>query len=404
MKDLRGLTLDECLRAIDHSGVFSYPTARHEVNQRMEKQLFESEMDQSNSRPTQVASGLVGGPSMESGDWRAHLQDNMRKRIQNTLIKTFERRLPMIGHERLQDLKKIVVRFEEKVYTVATSQFDGIQRLVVWSSGGRWLVEAIVNDFDGVVAVYGPIVVAVEMDQSNLRPTQAASGLVGDPSMKSGDWRAHLQEDMRQRIQNKLIETFKRHLPMTGHEGLQEFTKVAVRFEEMVYTTATSQSDYLRKISSKMLTFVRSHPMPDLIQATNGLNPVNPVPNSETLKTCGPFWNSEETVANKPKEGGDDVNSSPLHAVGDKRKRDETSKLNETCVETKVASQAINAANEIMDIVTTQMKDLQGLTLNERLLAMSVIDTSAPLSLMFERLDDEGKIRMAQMVANGYVT
>nr|GEV16288.1 hypothetical protein [Tanacetum cinerariifolium] len=91
-------------------------------------------------------------------------------------------------------------------------------------------------------------------------------------------------------------------------------------------------------------------------------------------------------------------------SVGDKRKRDETSELNETCVETKVASQGITAANEIMDIVTTQMKDLQGLTLDERLLAMSVIGRSAPLSLMFERLDDEGKIRMAQMVANGYIT
>ncbi|GKB19959.1 ribonuclease H-like domain-containing protein [Tanacetum coccineum] len=91
-------------------------------------------------------------------------------------------------------------------------------------------------------------------------------------------------------------------------------------------------------------------------------------------------------------------------SVGDKRKRDETSELNETCVETKLASQGITAANEIMDIVTTQMNDLQGLTLDERLLAMSVIGRSAPLSLMFERLDDEGKIRMAQMVAHGYIT
>nr|GEU89988.1 hypothetical protein [Tanacetum cinerariifolium] len=91
-------------------------------------------------------------------------------------------------------------------------------------------------------------------------------------------------------------------------------------------------------------------------------------------------------------------------SVGDKRKRDETSELNETCVETKVASQGINAANEIMDIVTTQMNDLQGLTLDERLLAMSLIGRSAPLSLMFERLDDEGKILMAQMVAHGYIT
>nr|GEW40215.1 protein kinase-like domain, phloem protein 2-like protein [Tanacetum cinerariifolium] len=79
----------------------------------------------------------------------------------------------------------------------------------------------------------------------------------------------------------------------------------------------------------------------------------------------------------------------------------ETSEPKETCV----ANQGINAANEIMDIVTTPMKDLQGLlTLDELLSVMSVIGRSAPLSLMFERLDDEGKVRTAQMVANGYIT
>ena len=57
-----------------------------------------------------------------------------------------------------------------------------------------------------------------------------------------------------------------------------------------------------------------------------------------------------------------------------------------------------------MGIVTTQMKDLHGLTLDESLLAMYVVGRSAPLFLMFERLDDEGKIRMAQMVTNGYIT
>ena len=47
-----------------------------------------------------------------------------------------------------------------------------------------------------------------------------------------------------------------------------------------------------------------------------------------------------------------------------------------------------------MDIVTTQMKDLHGLTLDERLLAVYVVGRSVPLLLMFERLGDEGKIYM----------
>ena len=30
-------------------------------------------------------------------------------------------------------------------------------------------------------------------------------------------------------------------IPFGGHEGLQELEKIAVRFEEKIYTTATSQ-------------------------------------------------------------------------------------------------------------------------------------------------------------------
>ena len=50
------------------------------------------------------------------------------------------------------------------------------------------------------------------------------------------------------------METLKRHLPVSGQEGLHELRKIAIRFEEKIYTAATSQSDYLRKISLKMLT------------------------------------------------------------------------------------------------------------------------------------------------------
>ncbi|PQQ20326.1 hypothetical protein Pyn_16900 [Prunus yedoensis var. nudiflora] len=76
----------------------------------------------------------------------------------------------------------------------------------------------------------------------------------GEPAMDTDNWRSRLQPDSRQRIINKIMETLKRHLPFSGQEALQELKKIAVRFEEKVYTTATSQSDYLRKISLKMLT------------------------------------------------------------------------------------------------------------------------------------------------------
>ncbi|CAK9309348.1 unnamed protein product [Citrullus colocynthis] len=87
------------------------------------------------------------------------------------------------------------------------------------------------------------------MDTNNWRPTQA-----GEPGIEAGDWRSQLQPDSRQRIVNKIMETLKRHLPVSGQEGLSELRKIAVRFEEKIYTAATNQSDYLRKISLKMLT------------------------------------------------------------------------------------------------------------------------------------------------------
>ncbi|GJV95588.1 kinase-like domain, phloem protein 2-like protein [Tanacetum coccineum] len=139
----------------------------------------------------------------------------------------------------------------------------------------------------------------MEMDNSNWRPTQGVSGgPVGDPSMESGDWRAQLQADSRQRIVNKIMETLKRHLPFCGHEGLQELKKIAVRFEEKIYTAATSQSDYLRKISLKMLTLeTRSQNfMPDPMQANNGFNPVDPASldsTDQTRSANGGDWQEE---------------------------------------------------------------------------------------------------------------
>ncbi|PRQ35054.1 putative coactivator CBP, KIX domain-containing protein [Rosa chinensis] len=76
----------------------------------------------------------------------------------------------------------------------------------------------------------------------------------GEPAMDAGDWRNRLQADLRQRIVNKTMDTLKRRLPFSGQEGLHELKKIAVRFEEKIYTAATSQSDYLQKISLKMLT------------------------------------------------------------------------------------------------------------------------------------------------------
>lgn len=86
------------------------------------------------------------------------------------------------------------------------------------------------------------------MDTSSWRSGQA------EPPPSDGDWRSGLVPDSRQRIVNKIMDTLRKHLPYSGPEGLGELKKIAVRFEEKIYTAATSQADYLRKISLKMLT------------------------------------------------------------------------------------------------------------------------------------------------------
>ncbi|XP_027107552.1 mediator of RNA polymerase II transcription subunit 15a isoform X1 [Coffea arabica] len=97
-------------------------------------------------------------------------------------------------------------------------------------------------------------------------------------TIDSGDWRTQLQADYRQRIVNKIMEILKRHLPFAGEEGLRELKKIAVRFEEKIYSAATSQSDYLRKISLKMLTMETKsqNPMANPLQANAANASKNP--------------------------------------------------------------------------------------------------------------------------------
>ncbi|KAF5453268.1 hypothetical protein F2P56_028183 [Juglans regia] len=101
------------------------------------------------------------------------------------------------------------------------------------------------------------------MDTNNWRPTTGQGPVgggigggreAGEPTMDAGDWRTGLPFDSRSRIVNKIMDTLKRHLPISGQEGLHELRKIATRFEEKIFTAATSQGDYLRKISIKMLT------------------------------------------------------------------------------------------------------------------------------------------------------
>ncbi|KAI3692443.1 hypothetical protein L6452_32259 [Arctium lappa] len=224
---------------------------------------------------------------MESGDWRSQLQADSRQRIVNRIIDTLKRHLPYSGNEGLQELNIIAGRFEEKIYTAATSQSDYLRKISLKmlnmeirplspmpdAMQSYSTANSVNPSYPGLNSI-----IKQEMDTSNWRPTQGGSGGGGHSSMESGDWRSQLQADSRQRIVNKIVDTLKKHLPYSGHEGLQELNEIAVRFEEKIYTDATSQSDYLRKISLKMLTIFTTsqNPMPDAMQSYSTANRVNP--------------------------------------------------------------------------------------------------------------------------------
>ncbi|XP_037427123.1 mediator of RNA polymerase II transcription subunit 15a-like isoform X2 [Triticum dicoccoides] len=93
----------------------------------------------------------------------------------------------------------------------------------------------------------------------NWRPTQGSgpAAAAADPPPAGGDWRAQLQPEARGRIVDKILETLKNRLPVSvsvAPEALNELQKIAAWFEQKVYTEATSQYDYLRKISLKLLS------------------------------------------------------------------------------------------------------------------------------------------------------
>ncbi|GJW62811.1 RNA-directed DNA polymerase, eukaryota [Tanacetum coccineum] len=93
---------------------------------------------------------------------------------------------------------------------------------------------------------------------------------------------------------------------------------------------------------------------------------------------------------------GEDIveeNHGVRESESSKRKRNEGDEVGDELERVK----AVNT-KEIM------VKDLPRLTLDERLMAMSVIGRSEPLSVMFDQLDQQGKVRMAQMVAVGAIS
>ncbi|XP_076891726.1 uncharacterized protein LOC143543244 [Bidens hawaiensis] len=236
-------------------------------------------MDTCNWRPAQGTSN-----AMEFGDCRAQLQ---RKRTVNKILDTLKKHLPFTEYERVQELRKTAERVEKEIYTAATSQSEYTRKICfmmlametrlqnpIWSNsanssvplenGGHWQEE-----------VYQKI-----KDMKDLYLLEA------------GDWRAQLQANSRENIRNKIMGTLKSHLPFSGDEGLRQLRKMAVRFEEKIYTAATSQSEYTRKICFMMLTMETRLQLPIRSNSAVLYNNVNPSVSLDSTANSG-GWREE---------------------------------------------------------------------------------------------------------------
>ncbi|XP_074311432.1 uncharacterized protein LOC141647219 [Silene latifolia] len=192
-------------------------------------------------------------PPIDVGDWRSQLQPDSRERIVNKIMETLKRHLPFSGEEGIQELKQIAIKFEDNIYSSATSQSDYLRKI---SLKMLTMESKSQNELPGDMPSNSASINSQDlelklMDTNNCRVPQAEPQL---PPIDVGDWRSQLQPDSRERIVNKIMETLKRHLPFSGQEGIQELKRIAIKFEDQIYSSATSQSDYLRKISLKMIT------------------------------------------------------------------------------------------------------------------------------------------------------
>ncbi|KAE8804154.1 mediator of RNA polymerase II transcription subunit 15a [Hordeum vulgare] len=88
-----------------------------------------------NWRPTQGSDPVAGSgggdgadptmpPPPAAGDLRAQLQPEARDKIVNKITVTLKKHLPVSAPHGLNELQKITVRFEEKIYIAASNQGD----------------------------------------------------------------------------------------------------------------------------------------------------------------------------------------------------------------------------------------------------------------------------------------
>ncbi|KAM3364207.1 hypothetical protein ACQJBY_014496 [Aegilops geniculata] len=235
----------ELLKETDSSGQVK-ETTRDEESQ---IQIMDA-----NCRPDLAA----GVDPTTGGDWRAELQPRGRSRIVHMIMEAMKNFLRVSKPEELNQLREIASGFENRAYTAATNQSNYLRKISL-----RMLSMEMKTQ-------QAPRNSRVILDQTNSgkeSPIWTMDGPIGwDPTIGTppagGDWRAMLQQEDRIRIVDMIIDTLKTRLTVAAPEDLNQLREIVVRYEKRIYTETTNQSDYLPKISLKMLSMEKKRQQP----------------------------------------------------------------------------------------------------------------------------------------------
>ncbi|CAH1427603.1 unnamed protein product [Lactuca virosa] len=183
---------------------------------------------------------------------------------------TLKRHPRFSAYEGLYEFEKIAERFEEKIYAAATSQADYLRKIALkmlpmetQSQNTMPESNSVANSVNlskgsqvmqqlNIQGQSPPIRVPFNHHQHQGQQLLTHTGMqaIYDSSMESSDWRGSAASRFTTKDRKQNVGMF-RFLEMRGYRNLR---KKAEMFEDNICTAATCQSDYLRKISLKMLT------------------------------------------------------------------------------------------------------------------------------------------------------
>ncbi|CAN7098576.1 unnamed protein product [Brassica rapa subsp. narinosa] len=233
------------------------------------KPVQQGQLPQPQMQPVKQQSSQNGNLGINRGDWRALHPPSSRQKNVNTLLETLKKHVPYSGEEGIEELMRIAVSFEELIFNTAKNQVSLFVIKLNLICATRTTFESL-NDMNESILkrrlkepfdtqyLYKLRGHSCQlktheghlMDNNNWR-LSIPNG--ESAAINNGEWRKQLPPDSRQKIVNKIMEILSRHLPQSGPEGINELMRIAARFEEKIFSGAVNQTDYLRKISMKML-------------------------------------------------------------------------------------------------------------------------------------------------------